>query len=241
MFAGGKLKLKGGPSVKAPKAERRKKRVERQAQASAPGESGSGAPPLSGAESGSAADAAAVAAAADDDVVVARCTGELQVSGTAVTGRKTRFRAELHPGDTIVIAPSSSSAKAQAGAKGKEAAAGEVAQVVKLVMSDISAILAAPLPVPAAAAMPVSFRVRYSKSGRARAKARALAERSAAAGGAGAEGGDPTHATAGTVKYRVRMPGAAGGYATVVENVGARGKDELLDLRTKRVSDKYCK
>lgn len=145
--------------------------------------------------------------------------GTITTSGTVVTGHETRFMKEIRTGDALIV----------------EVDDQPEMRVVTMRLSDISLNLSSAFS--KNMATPVSFR--YIPKPRDAAKDAAHAQQKAAQAVAEEERHASASAETGELVYRERTE--HGNYRTKRVKVdGERNRSDLLELRSKKTSDKYC-
>jgi hypothetical protein len=232
----GALTFKG--ETKAAKSKR--KRVQQQEAKEAASQSDSAAVPLSMTHGSlepkrpetttAAASETTVALSSQQQPQMKRGSGTITISGTVVTGHNTRFLKEMGVGDALIVNVP----------KGKDNDNGITEQqemrVVTMRLSDISLNLSSafsaniPTPVPYSFIRKPRDVAQESRVAQERATQQQLDEQR--------HRGDGDEA-AGELVYRERTE--HGNYRTKRVKVdGAQNRSDLLQLRTKKTSDKYC-
>ncbi len=166
-------------------------------------------------------------AAEDDDFKVVSGTGLIYTSSITVHGVGTQFMKELAVGDAIVVMHPTSLR--------------EETKIVKMVLSDVSIGISSAFSSDLISNTPFSYikatPAKETEEGRrAREKKEQEQRQRQEAQAVG------TYASQGGEKfvYRVKNEGSFGGYKIVSEAAGGRSREQLLDMRTKKKSDRYC-
>ena len=165
--------------------------------------------------------------AGDDELKIETGTGKISTSSNTVHGTDTKFLKELAVGDAIIVV--------------HPITLRDETKIVKMVLSDVSMSISSAFSSDLSTAASFS----YIKCVTARETQQQAAERAAkerakeakqeeqALGTYGKGGGDK-------FVYRVKHPSSFGGYKIVTETVGSKSREELLIMRSKKKSDKFC-
>ena len=210
---GGRLTLKGGLELSRSKKHKKKhKKHKKQKREREDGED----------EDGGAAEEP------EQQIVILKGTGRISSSGTAVRGHEgSRFMKEMDNGDAIIITHPTTLV--------------DETRIVNMVLSDVSLSISSAF----SSDLISTTEFRYVKVPKKKEEEDALkavkkrkkdleTEKEAFGTFAGDLGS--------TFVYRVKKAGAAGGYAIHTESMdgGGLSREELLDMRTKKVSDRFC-
>lgn len=161
--------------------------------------------------------------------------GTILSSGTTLHGHNTKFMEQLSAGDAIQIMPSAGSSSPET-------------RKVAFVLSDISAALSAPfsLDIISRTSFEVIKILKQDLSPEEKALLEATKKDHNEAEALGIyRGSTGEKSSPASVTYRVKLPGAQGGYKTVTEKIDGVQKnltrEELLDIRAKKMGrDKFC-
>lgn len=163
--------------------------------------------------------------AAAATISVEKGIGRITSSGTTIQGHESRFMDQLSVGDAIVIRHPTSMR--------------EETKIVRMVLSNISIGVSSAFSSDIVSTTAFQF-VKAPKD--MQMSAEELEERQAKKQHQDEVAAFGTYASKGgeEVVYRVRKPGAFGGYAIVKESVGAGSKtrEELLNMRSKKKADR---
>jgi len=192
----------------------------------APTAAAAASPEQAGAKKPAAVAAAATKGAPKQPRIVTG-TGRITTSGTVVTGHETRFSKEIHVGDAIVV-----------GGGGEQ---GEM-RVVTMRLSDVSLNLSSAFS--QSYATPTSFQYiskprNTDASREASAREQAAMEEQHSFGIYGGGGGSSSAGATNELVYREKTE--HGSYRIKRVKVdGTKDRADLLAMRTKKKSDKYC-
>mmetsp|Transcript_11821 Transcript_11821/g.16270 ORF Transcript_11821/g.16270 Transcript_11821/m.16270 type:complete len:214 (-) Transcript_11821:1411-2052(-) len=161
----------------------------------------------------------------DDEIKILQGTGRLTSSGTTIQGHYTEFMNQLSPGDAIIIVHPTSLQ--------------EETKVVRMVLSNVSIGISSSFSSDLISTTPF----RYIKAPKDPVNNEDKEQKAIERKHKVEENAFGTYASKGGEKfvYRVKKEGAYGGYKIVTESTqSTMSREELLDMRKKKKSDRFC-